>query len=192
MGPGGRLLKRKQGREAWDGDGGEDEDEWDVERAVEQRLVQIMFTVPKERLRVVNAEIEREEEAVFVDPEKEEGYRDEDEEDEGEYERQYRGGRHGGDVEKEAMRVEEESRREEEMRREEKGDDAVVRETMLELPVQHHDAAHLPRTPVTPAASIHTAEAVTLERPLKTKVLQMVESIESLSRNGSPSSSPVR
>lgn len=104
MGPNGQLLtKRKQGREAWeahllgiepppaggsaDGNGGE-EGEWDVEKAVEQRLVQVMFTVPKERLRVVNAEIEpslRDEEgvnavekinmeghvAVVVDPERE-------------------------------------------------------------------------------------------------------------------------
>lgn len=44
-----------------------DDDDCDIERAVEQRLVQVMFTVPKERLRVVNAEIE-EEEAVLVDP----------------------------------------------------------------------------------------------------------------------------
>ncbi|OCK75264.1 hypothetical protein K432DRAFT_386311 [Lepidopterella palustris CBS 459.81] len=40
-----------------DGDGEEDED-WDVEAAVERRVVQVMFTVPKQRLRVVNAECE--------------------------------------------------------------------------------------------------------------------------------------
>ncbi|KAI5868549.1 hypothetical protein GGS23DRAFT_602297 [Durotheca rogersii] len=34
----------------------EEEEEWDIERAVETRLVQVMFTVPKEPLRVVNAE----------------------------------------------------------------------------------------------------------------------------------------
>jgi hypothetical protein len=34
---------------------GEDED-WDVEAAVERRVVQVMFTVPKEKLRVVNAD----------------------------------------------------------------------------------------------------------------------------------------
>lgn len=35
----------------------EDEaDEWDVEAAVQKRLVQVMFTVPKEKLRVVNAD----------------------------------------------------------------------------------------------------------------------------------------
>jgi hypothetical protein len=32
---------------------GEDE-EWDIERAVQNRVVQVMFTVPKEKLRVVN------------------------------------------------------------------------------------------------------------------------------------------
>ncbi|KAK0645632.1 hypothetical protein B0T16DRAFT_390216 [Cercophora newfieldiana] len=74
MGPNGRLLtRRKQGREAWDGGEGstlkgDEEDEWDIERAVEQRLVQVMFTVPRERLRVVNAEIEKEEEVVVVTP----------------------------------------------------------------------------------------------------------------------------
>ncbi|KAK3398285.1 hypothetical protein B0T20DRAFT_204000 [Sordaria brevicollis] len=80
------LVRRKQGREAWDsngegsstrqaaggenneafGEGGQG-DEWDVEKAVEQRLVQVMFTVPKERLRVVNAEIEREESIILCD-----------------------------------------------------------------------------------------------------------------------------
>jgi hypothetical protein len=34
-----------------------DEDEWDVERAVQNRVVQVMFTVPKERLRVVNQDV---------------------------------------------------------------------------------------------------------------------------------------
>jgi hypothetical protein len=32
-----------------------DDDDWDVEGAAEGRRVQITFTVPKERLRVVNA-----------------------------------------------------------------------------------------------------------------------------------------
>ena len=34
--------------------GAGDEEEWDVERAVQNRVVQVMFTVPKEKLRVVN------------------------------------------------------------------------------------------------------------------------------------------
>ncbi len=36
--------------------GDEAEGEWDVEAAVQKRLVQVMFTVPKEKLRVVNAD----------------------------------------------------------------------------------------------------------------------------------------
>ncbi|KAK5075685.1 hypothetical protein LTR70_010351 [Exophiala xenobiotica] len=32
------------------------EDDWDIETAVQQRVVQVMFTVPKEKLRVVNAD----------------------------------------------------------------------------------------------------------------------------------------
>lgn len=81
------LLRRKQGRGDWEdsedlepysraparrssaftGDlaGGPDsvagdideEDEWDIERAVQNRVVQVMFTVPKERLRVVNQDV---------------------------------------------------------------------------------------------------------------------------------------
>ncbi|KAH6671952.1 hypothetical protein B0J14DRAFT_594799 [Halenospora varia] len=34
----------------------EEDEEWDIERAVENRVVQVMFTVPKEKLRVVNHE----------------------------------------------------------------------------------------------------------------------------------------
>ncbi|KAG5982338.1 hypothetical protein E4U55_002029 [Claviceps digitariae] len=65
----GELLRRKQGRQDWEVEDKVGED-WDteIERAVERRLVQVMFTVPKERLRVVNGgedvegEREREEE----------------------------------------------------------------------------------------------------------------------------------
>ena len=66
---GAMLWRRRQGAKDWnieDGvdeqeakgttaDEGGDEEEWDVESAVERRVVQVMFTVPKERLRVVNA-----------------------------------------------------------------------------------------------------------------------------------------
>lgn len=75
------LLRRKQGKLAWkESDSGleyfpvpgessaRDDSDWDIEREVEQRLVQVMFTVPRERLRVVNPEIEREEEVVLVNP----------------------------------------------------------------------------------------------------------------------------
>jgi len=61
------LWQKRRGARDWDieereGDGersdanandGNDE-EWDVESAVERRVVQVMFTVPKEKLRVVN------------------------------------------------------------------------------------------------------------------------------------------
>ncbi|RMI97175.1 hypothetical protein CDV36_016261, partial [Fusarium kuroshium] len=100
----GELLRRKQGRQDWEdlsavpgsssrdammsgGAGGLEpggESDWDIEKAVEQRLVQVMFTVPRERLRVVNggsgndSESDRENDipvkpqsAVLVDPEKE-------------------------------------------------------------------------------------------------------------------------
>ncbi|KAI9715954.1 MAG: hypothetical protein M1812_005588 [Candelaria pacifica] len=61
------LWRKKQGAADWDAEmnnrqlspspeGVEGEgDEWDVEAAVERRVVQVMFTVPKEKLRVVNA-----------------------------------------------------------------------------------------------------------------------------------------
>ena len=57
----GLVIKRKpvpgQATEAVETDGEEDGDEdWDVEAAVERRVVQVMFTVPKEKLRVVNAD----------------------------------------------------------------------------------------------------------------------------------------
>ncbi|KAG0646924.1 hypothetical protein D0Z07_6104 [Hyphodiscus hymeniophilus] len=78
---GATLWRRKQGRGDWEdsadfdpgrrsntftgdtatmgmssvsGMGHDDDDDWDIERAVQNRLVQVMFTVPKERLRVVN------------------------------------------------------------------------------------------------------------------------------------------
>ncbi|KPM46126.1 hypothetical protein AK830_g461 [Neonectria ditissima] len=88
----GELLRRKQGRQGWE-EGGEaalgtgtvpsaersPESDWDIEKAVEQRLVQVMFTVPRERLRVVNGDADGSDEevpvqaqsAVLVDPEKE-------------------------------------------------------------------------------------------------------------------------
>ena len=63
---GAMLWRRRQGARDWDVEdrvGRENnslhapnnEEEWDVESAVERRVVQVMFTVPKEKLRVVNA-----------------------------------------------------------------------------------------------------------------------------------------
>ena len=64
---GAMLWQRRQGARDWDEEGGirrgarsevngqdDDDEEWDVESAVERRVVQVMFTVPKEKLRVVN------------------------------------------------------------------------------------------------------------------------------------------
>ena len=80
---GAALFKQKRGRKDWmrdstglwprytddpdPGDWGEThaempadaEDEWDVEGAAERRDVQVMFTVPKSRLRVVNDDMDR-------------------------------------------------------------------------------------------------------------------------------------
>ncbi|MCJ1403476.1 hypothetical protein MMC11_006699 [Xylographa trunciseda] len=68
---GAMLWRKRKGARDWDvqGNGTDrdvlggashekpegEEEEWDVESAVERRVVQVMFTVPKERLRVVNA-----------------------------------------------------------------------------------------------------------------------------------------
>ena len=64
---GAMLWQKRQGARDWDVEGGEQErgkrgqgdqdgndEEWDVESAVERRVVQVMFTVPREKLRVVN------------------------------------------------------------------------------------------------------------------------------------------
>ncbi|TLD19032.1 hypothetical protein E2P81_ATG01760 [Venturia nashicola] len=51
-----RTSRSATGAAAEDGNG-EDED-WDVERAAESRLVQLMFTVPRQRLRVVNCDVD--------------------------------------------------------------------------------------------------------------------------------------
>jgi hypothetical protein len=81
---GATLWRRKQGRSDWEDSAGldpsaprsntftgelssgmggdlglgDDDDDWDIERAVQNRVVQVMFTVPKEKLRVVNHSVE--------------------------------------------------------------------------------------------------------------------------------------
>ncbi|KAK3687376.1 hypothetical protein B0T22DRAFT_127175 [Podospora appendiculata] len=181
----GTLLRRKQGREAWEeGTGGvQRDDEWDVERTMEQRLVQVMFTVPKERLRVVNAEVEREEEDGFGEDGGEKSgdqYRwDEDEhgekggygDDEGKGKEREGGSIGGGSLDPAAAAA-------------------------AAGPGHHAVPGGLSPSPSVRSSSvtttIHTAEAVRLERP-RTRVLEMVESIEShSSRDSSPSSSPTR
>ena len=73
---GATLWQKRQGARDWDaavkeGDKddakaqeGNDED-WDVESAVERRVVQVMFTVPKEKLRVINRGPEGDGESVL-------------------------------------------------------------------------------------------------------------------------------
>ncbi|KAH9887845.1 hypothetical protein F4778DRAFT_423001 [Xylariomycetidae sp. FL2044] len=79
-GGGGGLTEERDPLRRGDGGGGDDyddyddDDDWDIEKAIEKRLVQVMFTVPKERrLRVVNAEpeveVESGEDVVVVNPE---------------------------------------------------------------------------------------------------------------------------
>lgn len=60
---GAMLWRRRQGAKDWDVEDsnggiskaeGDEEGEWDVESAVENRVVQLMFTVPKGKLRIVN------------------------------------------------------------------------------------------------------------------------------------------
>ena len=61
------LWQKRQGAKDWDVEGAAskgqegstngqatEDEEWDIESAVERRVVQVMFTVPKEKLRVVN------------------------------------------------------------------------------------------------------------------------------------------
>jgi hypothetical protein len=281
MGPNGTMLtRRKQGREAWDdvfrdGEGsrtargrgpGEEEDEWDIERAVEQRLVQVMFTVPKERLRVVNAEIEKEEEVVVVTPGEEgdtsslEGGREKRgmgmrsserlrrvtsgerlrgggsrdiEKTSGEDwlggderlsrelegllgigEEKFAGGlRLGGDLgeqrhlgdEKWSEKSRHDDTDDESLRwngraAQEKAEEAAA--TLLHLRPEAAEREGAAQPGLSPSASLrtssmttttlHTAEAVRLERP-RTRVLEMVESIESKSsRESTPNGSPTR
>ncbi|KAL8739901.1 MAG: hypothetical protein Q9190_007341 [Brigantiaea leucoxantha] len=75
---GAMLWQRRQGAKDWDIEGGPggrgdgegsgchgEEEEWDVESAVERRVVQVMFTVPREKLRVVNGAPEGDAESVI-------------------------------------------------------------------------------------------------------------------------------
>ncbi|KAI1105833.1 hypothetical protein F4804DRAFT_349729 [Jackrogersella minutella] len=256
----GGLLRRKSGRGAWEaleqaGQGRKDkgksvgaagmgmmneeyaarndedyDDEWDIEKAVERRLVQVMFTVPKEPLRVVNAEpdVESGEDIVLVDPE---------------------------DIEPEtpspvARKADVEERdlgtlipipspspvsEEEDKDLREDTEEDVLREIREELEAEwrldrdreaekDEDRGRQPATPARgmsrlqeegvrllggdlstesrkrkpsrspvedPDGDVFSAQAMTIERP-RTRVLAMVESIESLSRENSPTGSPTR
>jgi hypothetical protein len=135
-----------------------------------------MFTVPKEPLRVVNAEVEREESVLIVDP------------DEGEEEGEDDGS--GGDGPSKRNDALLPSPRLE-LTAEDKGKTVKRLSTAtLEPPAGISPSSSLRASSIT-SATLHTAETVRLERP-KTRVLEMVESIESRSRESSPAGSPVR
>ncbi|KAK4240886.1 hypothetical protein C8A03DRAFT_30963 [Achaetomium macrosporum] len=198
------LQRRRQqqgGREAWGvvvhQDNEEELEDWDrdIERAAAQRTVQIMFTVPKEPLRVVNAEIEREESVLIVDPadDDEAGYS-------GSGGSSHHGNDNGGGASPavgEEVPAERQANHHHQLleppvaEEEGRGRDRLSSAT-LEPPVVGVSPSPSLRAPSITTATLHTAEAVRLERP-KTRVLEMVESIESRSsREGSPSGSPVR
>ena len=77
---GAMLWQKRQGAKDWDVEGGNcrtdsralgvDDEEWDVESAVEKRVVQVMFSVPREKLRVVNAGPDGDGESVLSTKEK--------------------------------------------------------------------------------------------------------------------------
>ncbi|KAL7800225.1 hypothetical protein V8C37DRAFT_364531 [Trichoderma ceciliae] len=186
------LLKRKQGRQDWEGGQGsgaaERENEWDIERAVENRLVQIMFTVPKERLRVVNADdfddgtstderppLHLPQTAELVDLDRslsqiEPSLRSASKlsshhDDEGGGVPVDQGDRDDG-----FLRI--------------KQDDYDERSEKSERRLSASTDVSFARS-----ASVYTAEAMTFERP-KTRVLQMVDRIESQSSSPSKESSP--
>ncbi|KAI1776530.1 hypothetical protein F4818DRAFT_410874 [Hypoxylon cercidicola] len=222
----GGLLRRKSGRGAWEaleqGDKGntskapgaagpshqtyvaenDDDDEWDIEKAVEKRLVQVMFTVPKEPLRVVNAEpdIESGKDVVIVDPEEEKETRKVEEQDLGvrlpspDPVSEKGKGIESDDAEAAALR---EVRDELEAEWRGRPPSTPVRDApprdestrLLDAEPSSDSRKRKPsRSPVQDLESeVCSAQAVTLERP-RTRVLAMVQSIESLSREASPAS----
>lgn len=180
-------------------DGNGEEGEWDIERAVEQRLVQVMFTVPKERLRVVNAEVEREEEqtAVVVDPD------NDGDGDGGKPSASASASASTPALTDEPLRLRPAPPRPESRDRDRDRDRDADRNRLStatpELSLQ--GGGGISPSPSLRASSIttstlHTAEAVRLERPRRgTRVLEMVETIESRhasSRESSPGVSPAR
>ncbi|KAF2663681.1 hypothetical protein BT63DRAFT_109599 [Microthyrium microscopicum] len=52
------FWKSKRGAKDWGGEDDDDDEEWDVETAAQTRVVQLMFTVPREQLRVVNCDVD--------------------------------------------------------------------------------------------------------------------------------------
>lgn len=192
---GSEILRRKQGRQDWEGaeagSAAGRENEWDIERAVENRLVQVMFTVPKERLRVVNGEdfddgtstderipLHMPQTAELVDMDKRSSQIDPSLrsasklsshlDDEG-------GGVpvDEGDRDDGFLKINQDDY-------EEKSD----RDDRSERPLSIATDVSFARS-----ASVYTAEAMTFERP-KTRVLQMVDRIESFGASNSSDNSP--
>ncbi|PHH81228.1 hypothetical protein CDD82_1242 [Ophiocordyceps australis] len=151
----GELLRRKQGPQDWQGPGpAEESDEWDVEKAAEQRLVQVMFTVPRERLRVVNGDDELNRVASS----------------DGGLNARRRVSNHDDEI------------------------SAALPTSHLQPPDDADNSHRLSHTSHSTddtskrwSGAVYTAEAVTFERPRRTRVLEMVESIE---LRGSAPSSP--
>ncbi|KAI0014332.1 hypothetical protein F4779DRAFT_612624 [Xylariaceae sp. FL0662B] len=210
---------RGEGRAAAQDNGGDDEEEWDIEKAVEKRLVQVLFTVPKERLRVVNAEpdIESATDVVVVDPEKEPAAAEKDLPSPSpspspvSEKLPLPPPPSSQDPEKEALRRDIDAEWERHRHRRERGkrpeSGVSAQDTDMEgglglLLESAEVALRRPRTPVrrrsvsrSPTRSeddVFVAEAArVVERP-RTRVLAMVESFESKSRESSPGSSPSR
>ncbi|KAK3307475.1 uncharacterized protein B0T15DRAFT_395498 [Chaetomium strumarium] len=200
---GGGLQRRRQQQQQQ-----QDElDDWDrdIERAAAHRTVQIMFTVPKEPLRVVNAEIEREEESVLiVDPADEDKGHDSDS-DNGRAAPAVDQHHHQEEQQQQHVRVplplpitqnddDDNNNNNNANRHKDRGD--RLSSTTLELPTGVSTSTSPSPSPSLRArapspsaislttATLHTAEAVRLERPpSKTRVLEMVESIESQSQS---------
>ncbi|TDZ22829.1 hypothetical protein Cob_v004430 [Colletotrichum orbiculare MAFF 240422] len=189
---GAELLRRKQGRHDWDVDQ-KSLDEWDIEKAIEQRLVQVMFTVPKERLRVVNAEIEKEEEAVLVDPDRDELDELDRLPDDIERRGLVEGYRDKGKGKQVIRADDEEDITMAYMRPESPGTGSLSPargRRLLHLPPPKDDEerplSRRDESEPRPSLTLRTAEVVSVARP-RTRVLRMVESFESRSRESSPS-----
>jgi hypothetical protein len=198
----GLLQKRRQGRSAWDEAGasasgggqgtgeGWGEDDWDIEKAVEQRLVQVMFSVPKDRLRVVNADnadlVSLEESVVLVDPERdgptthktaatgkdEEKVTAQDEQEEA-----------AEDVSSVASQAEEASRARRDRVQQGKQPERPSLLLKVPLPPGSETSEDSRRRSISPV--LRTAEQVRYERP-RTHVLNMIESFENRSKSSSP------
>ncbi|KAI1481503.1 hypothetical protein F4774DRAFT_374231 [Daldinia eschscholtzii] len=242
----GGLLRRKSGRGDWEGmeerysgkgkgratpgsgaqertAAEEDDEEWDIEKAVEKRLVQVMFTVPREPLRVVNAEPDTESgKDVVVTSRKASREQDITES-------------HNASpaIEEHDLGTPLPSPIEDDIRLAEahEAEQQILREVGEELDAEWKRVSERGRQPTTPVhrtpvslreegvrllgadpgsesrkrkpsrspvvdpdGDVFSAQAVRLERP-RTKVLAMVESLESLhksSRESSPAVSPTR